>query len=1246
MAENFVVNYDINVLSQDAVQAIDKFVTAANKVANAATPFRKLNESINSVNNRLTALGKKTASVKIDTSKANQALDKLIGRMRQLEAISQRLNISVGAVAASQGMKTGNVGSGTATTAAAAGAAGTSRSTQKTGTSSRSSAKNNRNLFQRLPNNLTYKLVGPTPLDVNGIIGVDMLKGMGIAYGIAGIGSLINNTVKDYAEYNNIMQTVKNITGAHDKREDFDQRFKMMEDQVRNVGVRTKFTAPQVADAAKFLAMAGFGVDAINKSIVPIADIALVGDTDLGQTADVVTNIMKGYKISPEKIRKAADVMTMTFTMSNTTLMEIAEAYKYSASLLEAGNVPFEEATAAIGILGDAGIKGSQAGTTMRTIMANIVNPTKKQAAAWKRIGVSRTDKKGNVRDIVDIFEDLDKKNLSLSDYYQIFHKTAAQGAVSLVNDVEGWHKIIKASLMSDGLTKEQADAKKDNTVKGLWSQLVSMFTENGIEAFNEIQQPIMDFLKNIIGWLKTDEAKNFIKDVTKDLMEFAKMVVELTRTLLTFYDTFKGIINWFIKFQMYMMPLLSVARIGKAFGLGALGVLKFAYSIGTLAKNLQFLNIRQKSLISLGAFFNGNAGMGNMTYIGNGQVAVGNSGRITTKAAANRYNAIFGKKAGRSIAGTASSLAIGALGGYAGYQIGDNISNGDPIGGILGGMIGASIGPIATFAWQLLKSRPLLVIPSTIIACGAAFLKYKNDVEEAHEANKKFLESTASINGINYSEHATMSDKYLSIVYNKQMDVNQAIGEHINLMREQLGIMSDAEKKYSDKTLGETHGDTVKNAAKPFYKSLFKNTDDQRKAATDPFQLPDGTIDYIMSPHLQEYWDRQGKSRKQWIFNGRQFADSGYDYTRLAAARFLYGLGRDTSEGSDLQKIKESLNKRLFASSDTEDFYAVMQDVDNYRIKKYLSESKNWRMQDLEDKPESEWKRSYDYVSAFNDTLLKQFDWANPMSSANAQMWNDFHEILEKMKTDDVSEELLSKFLLHAGIPIFDEQRFGKFGSAEQMREFGWFDNEWHAGQYKFFNEKTGQIEKMYVQKEEARQSFLLFHKMIVDLTNRMTPKVKAYFESFLNNPVWGYGDTVNGYNGSNGEVTWDGVKWTWDEKDKKWHAPGPVVPITDEEMKKNLKNTPGGGRNGRGGSSLTPGSHNTHASTADYKQHYNTNTAAPKQVIVKIENLMNVKSIDLSKADNKEVIDNVKAQLTQALVDVVHDFDETWHG
>lgn len=1240
MAQNFTVNYDINVLSQDAVTAINNFTQATKRLDQAMRPFRKLNTSISNLTNNLTKLNSKTYTVKLETSKAVNNVDKLIGRIRKLKAEAKGAGINLGSITAGGGATGGSRNTG-GNRGAAAG---------RTAASSSVIARN-------MPKNLGYKLLGPTPLDTGGIMAVDMLKGMGIAYGIAGIGSLISNSVKDYTEYNNIMQTAKNILGSHDKRSDFTQRFSAMEKQVRNVGVETKFTAPQVADAAKFLAMAGFDVDAINKSIFPIADIALVGDTDLGETADVVTNIMTGYNISPEKVRKAADIMTMTFTKSNTTLMEIAEAYKYSASLLSAGDVPFEEATAAMGVLGNAGIKGSQAGTTMRTIMANLVNPTKKQAAAWKRIGVKRTDNKGNMRDVVDIFEDLHKKDLSLSDYYQIFHKTAAQGAVSLADNVEVWNDIIKENFMSDGLAKELADAKK-NTIQGLWAQLTSMFTEDGIQAFDEIQQPIKDFLNSIISWLKTGEAKNFIKETAKDLLDFAKMIVEVTHTMLIFFDAFRTPIKWFLKFQMYMMPLLSVARIGKAMTLGALGVLKFASSISILASNLKFLNVGKFGLMGAVAAINGNPGLGTLTPVGNGMLYSSTKGRYVSVDAAQRYNNMYTR--GASITGTIAPLAGGALGGYVGYQLGENLSDGSPVGGMLGGVVGAGIGSIGASViapWIMKSVLPFFVsgpvgwaagVATALAAGGAYFLKYKSDVEEAIEANQQYLSSIASISGMSLSEHATTTDKYLNIVYNKQMDVNQAIGEHINLMREQLGIMDEATKKYSDKTLGETHGEIIENAAKPFKWNPFRSTEDMKEAATSALILPDGSVDLQGSPHSQEFLDKSDHGFTQWQFNGRLFPETDNGYQRLAAARLLYGLGRDTSEGTSLQKARDSYNKRALASESIEDFDAVIKDTKNAYLKTYYQHTKNWTVQDLENKPESEWKKSYDYVYSYNNTLKDMFNIANPLASANAQMLSDFKEILSKIDTGDVSEDLLGKFLLHSGIPIFDESKFGKFGSEEFMKQFGWYNKQWNAGTYQFFNVETGKMETISVTAEEARNAFLLFHQQIIDWTNKLQPKVRDYFNTFLDNPIWGYGSTGNG---SNGEATVDGAKYNWDPKEKKWKlAPSSFSVKTEysnEDMQKMLKKQKEG-RNGRGGNSnsLTPGSHNTKASQADYKQHYNNNTAAPKQVIVKIENLMNVKSIDLTKKDNKEVIDKVKQQLTQALVDVVHDFDETWHG
>lgn len=137
---------------------------------------------------------------------------------------------------------------------------------------------------------------------------------MGIAYGLSSLMSGVTSVFRDASTYDNIAKTTKNILQTHDKGVGFEGRFNEMNQLMRQVGVETKYTAPQVASAGKFLAMAGFNVDQIKHAIRPISDIALVGDTDLGETADVVTNIMTAYEIPAKQMDNTADILTMTFT--------------------------------------------------------------------------------------------------------------------------------------------------------------------------------------------------------------------------------------------------------------------------------------------------------------------------------------------------------------------------------------------------------------------------------------------------------------------------------------------------------------------------------------------------------------------------------------------------------------------------------------------------------------------------------------------------------------------------------------------------------------------------------------------------------------------------------------------------------------------------------------------------------------------------------------------------------------------
>lgn len=1254
MAQNFEVNYDIRVFSENAVKAINDFSAATKQLTDAMAPFRKLNTSVSNLNEKLVKLNSKTFSVKVETGKAEHNIDRLLGKLRQMETIAKRTGLNVGSVAASSGV------GGTAKGSSASSKSSSSSSRSSKSTSSRSSGGktipiSNSKIARNLPNNLGYKLLGPTQLDVGGIMAIDMLKGMGIAYGIAGLGNLVSSSVKDFAEYNNIMQTAKNILGSHDKRSDFADRFAAMEKQVRNVGVETKFTAPQVADAAKFLSMAGFDVDAINKSIKPIADIALVGDTDLGETADVVTNIMTGYNISPDKVRNAADIMTMTFTKSNTTLMEIAEAYKYSASLLAAGNMPFEEATAAMGILGNAGIKGSQAGTTMRTIMANIVNPTKKQLAAWNRIGVSRTDKNGNMRDVVDIFEDLNKKDLSLSDYYQIFHKTAAQGAVSLADNVETWNDIIKANFMSEGLAKELADEKK-NTIQGLWAQLTSMFTEDGIEAFEEIQQPIKNFLIKITDWLKTDDAKNFIKQTAKDLMDFAHMIYDVTKKMLGFYESFRPLIKTFVEFQLKMWPMLTTMRLFRAGLLGFASIVKLSGTISTLTGKIFALGSAMRS-VGVGAWMKNfaSSGFGLRTYWQDAFTKGTLSNRQVTPEVLARYHRIYGNTKSQVGAGAAGAglgaVLGGAIDGWGGYEIGKAVSGGSDTGG----MIGGAVGGLAGFA-ALAAGGPVGWGIAGALALGGIAAAFYNANAASEEARKSLEAYTNSLsnNGLLSEDHFSMTERYLNLVYNKELDIKNVIEERINLRNQELGLTSgkntdstDWSGKVFDSMLNKFDGVdkfySSSDMARSAIETVNRVANTVFKANGGKFDHPNGKVFYN-APDDNIYWvDARGNTNK--IVNPGGWNDVN---DVVAAMSSLYLEGLNGSKGASVIQSMENRMRAAMMTGNYRDFIDIKNSWQkNYGTLRYTTNTRpdlfSYGINDVKSWTAEDKVASYPYQQGLYDRM-------NALYGANSQRWKDIDAYWNASKNNKLTEDIVVKYIsavdssLGALLVNYTSKSFDDW-----IKGLGYLNGT--------FQSKT-QAEYAKTGLEDLLKVINALGTPAQDATTnlfKLAVQLNGIANGFLWNAENGHGSFDYPIGGLKvGDTkTVDGTTYKYDGK--MWNPMNSMImrPVDNNTMQgmvnrqKKVGSAATGGRNGRV-SSITPGTHNgkVGASQADYKQHYNNKTAAPKQVIVKIENLMNVKSIDLSKKDNQEVIDNVKAQLTQALVDVVHDFDDTWNG
>lgn len=682
--ETYQVNYVIN-LQNNASAGINTFVSSINQLTTAGNNLQTFANKFNSIVSGF----RKPMTLKVNIDNTMQKLGRVERALKRIDRLATKSGITLG------------TGSITGSPAPASRPAPVSRGNarwQSTG---------------RIPNSGVYQLFGPARLNDGNIGILDMFKGMGIMYGISALGSGFREVVSQSVDYQNVMQTAKNILRTNHKGGGFGPAFMGMERIARDIGVETKFTAVEVAEMVKFLAMAGLDINAIRNSARPIADIALIGDSDLGQTADVMTNIMTAYGIGSYKMRNTADVMTRTFTMSNTTLMEMAESLKYAAPLLSLNNVPFETAAAMIGVLGDAGVKGSQAGTTIRTIMNNLMNPTKKQSAEWERLGIQTRDKNGNLRALNEIFGELNAaREAGLGvDIYKLFRLTATSGAGALMTHVSKWNQIIEENLLSAGLSNKLAEEKK-NTVAGLWAQLKSAFIEGGLKTFEENDAIIRGYLHKGINWLKTDDFRDLLHDSVEFISSLANTLFKFTKIVVELYKKFEPLVKLWFKFQLYGKGAALVINAMRTFG-GS-----FGYFLNPLLSGFS-----RNGMIAGGGANNGYIGGPALWFASHDKAWTGRGGGVRAHAnmqLLNKYNKLAG------LTGLSSMVGTGL-----GYFIGNNFA--PETGGMWGSMIGMGLGALAPF----IASNPVGWVVGAVAAVAGLTSMIVKANREQRELNK-----------------------------------------------------------------------------------------------------------------------------------------------------------------------------------------------------------------------------------------------------------------------------------------------------------------------------------------------------------------------------------------------------------------------------------------------------------------------------------------------------------------------------
>lgn len=283
------------------------------------------------------------------------------------------------------------------------------------------------------------------------------------------------------------------------------EEYKALREQARQLGATTAFTANEVAQGQSFYAMAGFKPEQIQNAMKGTLSMSLAGDIDLATTADIGSNILTGFKLNSDEMNRVSDTLVATFTRSNTNLNMLGDTMKYVAPVASGLSVDLETAAVAAGKLGDAGIQGSMAGTSLRSILGRLAEPPKQAADALEELNIKTRDAKGNLRGLPEILADLDKKTKKMgtaqrAGYFKHIAGEEAFSALSVLTDQAGsgeLQKMIAEVKAAKGEAQKVADTMTDN-LDGDLKNLTSAWEDVGIQIFGGVDSPLRDIAKSI----------------------------------------------------------------------------------------------------------------------------------------------------------------------------------------------------------------------------------------------------------------------------------------------------------------------------------------------------------------------------------------------------------------------------------------------------------------------------------------------------------------------------------------------------------------------------------------------------------------------------------------------------------------------------------------------------------------------------------------------------------------------------
>ncbi|MGN2371938.1 phage tail tape measure protein [Clostridium cagae] len=388
--------------------------------------------------------------------------------------------------------------------------------------------------------------------------GAKKVISVGLAGAVALGGLGIGSAIKTFSEFEQGLSNVKAVTQATDTE------MKVLKDTAKSLGASTAWSAVQVTQAEELLGQAGFSVKETTSALPGLLSLASAGGLDLAAATDIASGTLRAFNIDAAQTSHVADVLALSAAATNSDVTDLGETMKYAAPVAQALGISFEDTAAASGLLSNANIKGSQAGTILRQTMARLASPTKEAAKVMKAYGINAFDAQGNMKPLNGVINNLNSSLGKLTSQKRadiistVFGTESMSGVLALMN--QGGQSLGDLSenlKQTKGSADEMAKTKLDN-LAGQWTILKSAVETMKIT----LGERLAPYAKDFVTWFTAK-----MPDITDSVVKFVDTISNNIGTIKTAGGAFLGLTGAFVGMSAINKIGTTVGTFGKLLG-------------------------------------------------------------------------------------------------------------------------------------------------------------------------------------------------------------------------------------------------------------------------------------------------------------------------------------------------------------------------------------------------------------------------------------------------------------------------------------------------------------------------------------------------------------------------------------------------------------------------------------------------------------------------------------------------------